>query len=99
VFSNDGPVSVTPGVPVYDITSPVFDRVTINCQWQNIFPSSAGIIRKTTNTSRASNSMGIAITGLDYHADIVNGGTLELQMGNTPNQELGSIRAIFARRQ
>ena len=29
------------------------------------------------------------------HADIVNGGTLELQMGNTPNEQLGSDPASF----
>ena len=29
------------------------------------------------------------------HADIVNGGTLELQMGNTPNKELGALPATF----
>jgi putative alpha-1,2-mannosidase len=29
------------------------------------------------------------------HADIVNGGTLELQMGNTPNKKLGSDPASF----
>ena len=30
-----------------------------------------------------------------YHADIVNGGTIELQMGNTPNRKLGADPATF----
>jgi putative alpha-1,2-mannosidase len=29
------------------------------------------------------------------HADVVNGGTLELQMGYTPNEKLGSDPASF----
>jgi putative alpha-1,2-mannosidase len=29
------------------------------------------------------------------HSDIVNGGTLELKMGNTPNLELGADPATF----
>ena len=29
------------------------------------------------------------------HSEIVNGGTLELQMGNTPNLELGADLSTF----
>jgi putative alpha-1,2-mannosidase len=29
------------------------------------------------------------------HADIIHGGTLELEMGNTPNEELGTSPADF----
>jgi len=39
--------------------------------------------------------MGNRITGLDYPRDIVNGGTLELQMAHPKTQELGSNPGDF----
>ncbi|HXI70296.1 MAG TPA: GH92 family glycosyl hydrolase [Verrucomicrobiae bacterium] len=91
VFSMMGLYPVTPGVPVYDITSPVFDRVTIKLHNGKTFS-----IVCRNNSADNKYIQSIKLNGKSQsrvwlaHVDIVNGGTLELQMGNTPNKELGS---------
>ena len=56
VFSMMGFYPVTPGVPVYDLGSPVFDRVTIRLHNGKTLRIVATTTRGTTNTSRASGS-------------------------------------------
>jgi putative alpha-1,2-mannosidase len=56
----------------------------------------ARIIQKTTNTSKASGLNGKTLNQIWFrHADIINGGTFELQMGNTSDERLGSDPASF----
>ncbi|HTB85420.1 MAG TPA: GH92 family glycosyl hydrolase [Candidatus Sulfotelmatobacter sp.] len=91
VFSMIGLYPVTPGVPIYDLCSPVFDRVTIKLHNGKKFT-----IVCRDNSADNKYIQSIKLDGHDQtkvwlkHSDIVNGGKLELQMGNTPNQELGS---------
>jgi predicted alpha-1,2-mannosidase len=96
VFSMMGFYPVTPTLPVYDIASPVFQKVTIHLQ------SGKNFVIVAHNSSRQNKYVQkIVLNGkpLDQvwfrHAEIVNGGTLELTMGATPNKELGSSSKFF----
>jgi predicted alpha-1,2-mannosidase len=91
VFSMMGFYPVTPGVPIYDLASPVFDRITIHLHNGKTFT----IVCKN-NFSYNKYIQSIRLNGQPQsrvwfrHADIANGGILELQMGNTPNEQLGT---------
>jgi predicted alpha-1,2-mannosidase len=91
VFSMMGLYPVTPGVPIYDLCSPVFDRVTIKLHNGKTFRI---ICRDNSKMNKYIQS--IKLNGQPQshvwirHADVVKGGTLELQMGNTPNKTLGA---------
>lgn len=90
VFSALGFYPVSPGVPVYTIGSPLFKKsemqlangkvftvIARNVSWENKYIQSA------------------KLNGIEYgktwftHEDIMNGGTLELFMGNRPNKNWG----------
>jgi predicted alpha-1,2-mannosidase len=96
VFSMMGFYPVTPGVPVYDIGSPVFDRVTVRLH-------NGKTLRIIARDSSKNNKyvQSVRLNGKPQqqvwfrHADIVNGGALELQMGNTPNKALGADPATL----
>lgn len=90
VFSAIGFYPVCPGNPVYDIGSPLFDKVVIstgknktfiiearNVSTENKYIQSASLNGKPLNTPRLN------------HSDLVRGGTLVLQMGQRPNKEWG----------
>ena len=90
VFSMMGFYPVTPGVPTYDLGSPVFKRVTIRLENGKTFTLSA---MDSSADNKYIQSVKLNGKPLDQiwfrHADIAKGGTLELQMGNTPNRSLG----------
>jgi len=96
VFSMMGFYPVTPGVPIYVLGSPVFDRVTIHLQ-------NGKTIRIICRDNSRENKyiQSIQLNGKPLHqvwfrhADIVNGARLELQMGNLPNKQLGADPATF----
>jgi predicted alpha-1,2-mannosidase len=96
VFSMIGLYPVTPGVPIYNLCSPVFDRVTIHLHNGKTF-----IIVCKNNSRDNKYIQSVKLNGkpLDQvwlkHADVVNGGKLELQMDDTPNEKLGSEPASF----
>ncbi len=96
VFSMMGLYPVTPGVPVYDITSPVFDRITIKLHYGKTL---SFVCRNNSADNKYIQSIKLNGHSQSHvwitHADIVKGGTLELQMGNTPNKALGSNPADF----
>jgi predicted alpha-1,2-mannosidase len=91
VFSMMGLYPVTPGVPIYDLASPVFDRVTIKLPSGKTFSI---VCRDNSKNNKYIQS--IKLNGRPQsrvwirHADVVQGGTLELQMSDTPNKELGA---------
>jgi predicted alpha-1,2-mannosidase len=91
VFSMMGFYPVTPGVPVYDLTSPDFDRVTIRLHNGKTFS-----IVCRNNSKDNKYIQAIRLNGQPSqqvwisHADVFNGGTLKLEMGNTPNTNLGA---------
>jgi predicted alpha-1,2-mannosidase len=90
VFSMMGFYPVTPGIPIYDLASPVFNRITIHLHNGKKFQI---ICRNNSSENKYIQSIrlnGKVINQVWFrHADIVNGGRLELQMGNTPNEKLG----------
>jgi predicted alpha-1,2-mannosidase len=96
MFSMMGFYPVTPGVPIYVLGSPVFDCVTIHLH-------NGKTIRIICRDNSPENKyiQSIQLNGKPLHqvwfrhADIVNGATLELQMGNLPNKQLGADPASF----
>jgi predicted alpha-1,2-mannosidase len=91
VFSMMGLYPVTPGVPIYDLTSPVFDRVTIRLHNGRTFSI---ICRGNSANNKYIQSIewnGVAQSKVWLtHRAVVQGGKLEMQMGDTPNRNLGS---------
>ena len=96
VFSMMGFYPVTPGIPIYDIGSPIFDKTTIHLKNGKTFVI---IANQTSHENKYVESIRLNGKVLDQvwfrHADIVNGGRLELTMGDTPNTSLGSTAASF----
>ena len=90
VFSAMGFYPVTAGIPEYSIGSPLFTKVTIHLEngktftlkadkssWNNKYIQSAKLNGRVLNAPKIS------------HKDIVNGGVLELEMGDRPNKLWG----------
>jgi putative alpha-1,2-mannosidase len=96
VFSMLGFYPVTPGIPTYDVGSPVFDKATIHLK------NGKDVVIVARNTSHENKYVqSIVLNGKPLnqvwfrHADIANGGALEMTMGDTPNVSLGSDPATF----
>jgi predicted alpha-1,2-mannosidase len=90
VFSMMGFYPVTPGVPIYDLASPVFDRIKIRLHNGKSFRIVCLDNSKDNKYIEAIRLNGKPLNEVWLrHADIVSGGTLELQMGNVPNTHLG----------
>ncbi len=96
VFSMMGFYPVTPGIPTYDIGSPVFEKTTIHLKNGKdlvIVAHNASPDNKYVESVRLN---GKTLEQVWFrHADIANGGTLELKMGDTPNTSLGAATASF----
>ena len=96
VFSMMGFYPVTAGIPAYDIGSPVFEKTTIHLK------NGKDFVILAHGTSRDNKYVqGVTLNGKSLnqiwfrHADIAEGGTLALTMGNTPNTSLGADAANF----
>jgi predicted alpha-1,2-mannosidase len=96
VFSMLGFYPVTPGIPIYDIGSPVFDKATIHLRNGKAFVI---VAHQTSHENKYVQNIRLDGRVLDRvwfrHADIVNGGRLELTMGDAPNTSLGSATAAL----
>jgi predicted alpha-1,2-mannosidase len=96
VFSMLGFYPVTPGIPVYDVGSPVFDKATIHLRNRRDFVI---IARNNSHDNKYVQSVRLNGQPLEQvwfrHADIGSGGTLELTMGDTPNATLGAKPASY----
>jgi len=96
VFSMMGFYPVTPGIPTYDIGSPVFNRVTIHLKNGKDFVLVAQNNSHDNKYVRSIQLNGKPLNQVWFrHADIANGATLELTMGDTPNTMLGTTPASF----
>lgn len=96
VFSMLGFYPGVPGVPAYVFGSPVFDRVTIrlkNGQTMRLVANNNSRDNKYIQSVRVNGQLSRRVWF--PHADIANGGTLELEMGNLPNKTLGAAPADF----
>ncbi|HEY2858334.1 MAG TPA: GH92 family glycosyl hydrolase [Terracidiphilus sp.] len=96
VFSMMGLYPVTPGIPVYDILSPVFEKVIIHLEnGKDLVIVAHGASRKNKYVQK------VVLNGkpLDRlwlrHADIAQGGKLELTLGDSPNTSLGTSPSSF----
>ena len=96
VFSMMGFYPVTPGIPAYDIGSPVFDQTTIHLRNGKDFVI---VAHDTSHENKYVRSIRLNGKPLEQvwfrHTDIANGGTLELTMGDTPNTSLGAAASSF----
>ena len=96
VFSMLGFYPATAGVPTYDIGSPIFDKAAIHLK------NGKDLVILAHHTSHQNKYVqSIRLNGKPLnqvwfrHADIAQGGTLELEMGDTPNTSLGSSPSTF----
>ena len=90
-----GLYQVCPGLPVYQLTAPIFDRVAIQLD-PEFYPGKKFTIR-ANNLSRTNIYIQSAtLNGQPYdkssitHAEIVRGGELVFEMGPQPNKNWGS---------
>jgi putative alpha-1,2-mannosidase len=96
VFSMMGFYPVTPGIPAYDIGSPVFGKTTIHLRNGKDFVI---VAHNTSHENKYVQSIRLNGKPLEQvwfrHTDIANGGMLELTMGDTPNTSLGTAASSF----
>jgi predicted alpha-1,2-mannosidase len=96
VFSMMGFYPVTPGIPTYDIGSPIFNKVTIHLKNGKDFQI---VAHNTSANNKYVESVRLNGKALDQiwfrHSDIANGGTLDLTMSDTPNKSLGASPSTF----
>lgn len=91
LFSLDGGSSA---VPCYDITSPVFDEITIKLDAAYYSGKTFKIVVHHNSAENCYIQRAV-LNGREYgsyqllHRDFARGGVLELWMGNTPNKEWG----------
>lgn len=96
VFSMMGFYPVTPGIPIYDLASPVFDRITIHLHNGKKLEIICKNNSKDNKYIQSVKLNGHSIQQVWFrHSNIANGGLIELQMGNTPNVKLGSDPAAL----
>ena len=97
VFSSMGFYPVTPGLPFYAIGSPVFSKVTIaldNGKQFTLIAHNSSVVNKYIQSARIN---GAVLRGPWFtHRQLVDGGTLELEMGPKPNKEWGADVTIPA---
>jgi predicted alpha-1,2-mannosidase len=87
VFSSMGFYPVKPGVPMYTITSPVFSKVTIDLPNGKKFTLVAKNSSRTNKYIQTATMNGIKLaTPWFSHEDLINGGTLVLEMGEKPGK-------------
>jgi predicted alpha-1,2-mannosidase len=90
VFTAMGFYPVTPGEPVYTITSPVFSEVAINLDNGKQFNVLApGASARNKYIQRAELDGKPLNTPFISHAQIMEGGTLKLELGEKPNRNWG----------
>jgi len=96
VFSSMGFYPITPGLPLYTIGSPVFEKVTISLPTGKQFVVSAPGCSETNKYIQQAFLNGKPLAGPWFkHADLINGGELKLIMGQKPNTSWGTNSGLF----
>ena len=91
VFSSMGFYPVTPGLPVYNIGSPVFSKVQVKVGNGKTFTIIANDCNEDNKYIQRATLNGKELDKPWFtHDDVVNGGTLVLYMGNHPNKSWGA---------
>ncbi len=81
--------------PIYEIGSPIFDKITIKLN-EEYYPGSEFVIETKNNSSKNRYIQSSTLNGimLDkawfYHDELVKGGKLIMNMGEQPNESWGS---------
>jgi predicted alpha-1,2-mannosidase len=94
VLAASGLYQVCPGKPQYDITSPMFDKVTIALDAKYYTGKQFTIVAENNSATNVYIQRA-TLNGVDYNksfidfADIVKGGELHLVMGDKPNEQFG----------
>jgi len=95
VFSSMGIYPVTPGLPFYNITSPVFEETTISLTNGKTFKIIAKGSSRSKKYIQKAFINGVEITSpFITHQQIINGGTLELVLDELPNKKWGKNAEI-----
>lgn len=95
VFTSIGLYQVTPGLPFYNITSPVFEKTTINLTNGKTFTILAkGASRRNKYIQKAFINGAEINSPFITHTQIMAGGTLELILDELPNKEWGKNAEI-----
>ncbi|MCF8379589.1 MAG: glycoside hydrolase family 92 protein [Bacteroidales bacterium] len=90
VFSSMGIYPFTPGIPIYTITSPVFEKVSIHLDNGKDFTVIAkGANKKNKYIQRAYINGEEIFEPFISHEQIMAGVTLELELSELPNKEWG----------
>ncbi len=93
VFSSMGFYPMTPGLPVYTIGSPVFEKTTIDLANGKRFTVIAHHCSKMNKYIQHAKFNGQRLnTPWFTHRQLVAGGTLELEMGPKPNKGWGVVQ-------
>lgn len=88
VFSSMGFYPVTPGLPIYTIGSPLFEEVKIDLDNGNTFTLIANNSSKINKYIQSAKLDGEELNRCWFtHEDLLNGATLELEMGAYPNKQ------------
>lgn len=94
VFSQLGFYPVTPGIPMYNIGSPVFETSTIHLADGGTFTVSAKNYSPRHKYIQSAQLNGVVWNQPWFsHKDLMAGGTLVLVMGEKPNKTWGSLPA------
>ena len=94
VFSSMGFYPVTPGIPVYTLGSPLFEEVKINLENGNVFTIKADNCSEENKYIRSARLNGEPLNRTWFtHEDLMNGATIELEMGAKPNKEWGAEKS------
>jgi predicted alpha-1,2-mannosidase len=92
LFEMDGGCSLK---PIYEIGSPLFDRIVIHLD-KKYYPGREFVIEAKNNSPKNVYIQSAALDGKPlnqpwiYHSDVVKGGTLVLVMGPEPNKKWGA---------
>ena len=88
VLNAMGFYQVCPGAPIYSIGRPIFDRATINLPDKKKFTIIAHNNSRTNKYVQNIRLDGVLLESPFFmHSDIMKGGQLEIEMGNTPPKQ------------
>ena len=91
VFASMGFYPVTPGLPIYNLGSPVFEEVKIKQNNGKTFTIIAHNYAKGNKYIQSAKLNGQPLNRPWFtHTDLINGATIELEMGAEPNRGWGA---------
>lgn len=95
VLSSIGIYPVTPGIPVYTITSPLFEKVSIQLHNGKVFTVVAkGADKRKKYIQKAFINGKEIYSPFITHDQVMSGATLELELAETPNKDWGKNAKI-----